>query len=184
MIFSAVLDANVLYPFSIRDTLLRLAELELHRPLWSGRILEEMREALLEHGVDVDRAERLVNTMREAFEEAEVEEAEIERLEPAMTNDPDDRHVLACAVAADSELIVTSNLAHFPSEACEPVGVEARHPDDFLLDLLDLAPEGVHAALEEQAADLNPPWPLDELLLALERAGVPQFVAAIRAQDQ
>jgi hypothetical protein len=27
--FSAVLDANVLYPFSLRDTLLRLAELEL-----------------------------------------------------------------------------------------------------------------------------------------------------------
>lgn len=184
MIFSAVLDANVLYPFSIRDTLLRLAELELYRPLWSRRILEETREALLEHGVGVDRAERLVNTMRKAFEEAEVDQAEIERLEPAMTNDPGDRHVLACAVAADSELVVTSNLAHFPSEACESVGVEARHPDDFLLDLLDLAPEGVRAALELQAVDLNPPWPLDELLRALERAGVPRFVAAIRAQDQ
>lgn len=68
-----------------------------------------------------------------------MDEAEIERLEPVMINDPGDRHVLACAVGADSELIVTSNLAHFSSEACEPVGVEARHPDDFLLDLLDLA---------------------------------------------
>lgn len=184
MIFSAVLDANVLYPFSVRDTLLRLAELELYRPLWSGRILAEMRKALLEHGVTVDQAERLVTAIRDAFEEAEVDEAEIARLEPAMTNDLGDRHVLATAVAADSELIVTSNLAHFPSDACEPVGVEARHPDEFLLDLLDLAPEGVRAALEEQAADLNPPWPLDELLRALERAGVPQFVAAIRAQDQ
>lgn len=184
MIFSAVLDANVLYPFSLRDTLLRLAELELYRPLWSGRILEEMREALLEHGISAERAERLVETMREAFEEAEVDEAEIERLEPAMTNDPDDRHVLACAVAADSELVVTSNLVHFPSEACEPVGVEARHPDAFLLDLLDLAPDGVRAALEEQAADLNPPWPLDELLRALERAGAPRFVAGVRAEAE
>jgi hypothetical protein len=33
--FSAVLDANILYPFSLRDTLLRLAELELYTPLWS-----------------------------------------------------------------------------------------------------------------------------------------------------
>jgi hypothetical protein len=34
MPFSAVLDANVLYPFSLRDTLLRLAELEsLHATL-------------------------------------------------------------------------------------------------------------------------------------------------------
>lgn len=120
MSFSAVLDANVLYPFSLRDTLLRLAELELYTPLWSGRILEEMREALLEHGVSAERAERLVCTMREAFEEAEVDEAEIARLEPAMTNDPGDRHVLAAAVAADSELVVTSNLAHFPMKRANP----------------------------------------------------------------
>lgn len=59
-----------------------------------------------------------------------------------MTDDPGDRHVLACAVAADSELVVTLNLDHFPNEACEPVGVEARHPDDFLL---GLAPAGLGA---------------------------------------
>ncbi len=75
MIFSAVLDANVLYPFSLRDTLLRLAELELYTPLWSARILEEMRQALLEYGVTAERADRLVRRMREAFEEAEVGEA-------------------------------------------------------------------------------------------------------------
>jgi hypothetical protein len=116
-----------------------------------------MRQALLEHGVSTERAQRLVETMREVFEEAEVDEDEIARLEPAMTNEAGDRHVLACAVAADSELVVTSNLAHFPSEACEPIGVEARHPDEFLLDLFDLAPEGIRAVLEEQASDLNPP---------------------------
>jgi hypothetical protein len=120
VIFSSVLDANVLYPFLLRD------------------------------------------------------------IEPAMTNDPGDRHVLAAAVAADSELVVTLNLDDFPSEACEPVGVEARHPDDFLLDLLDLAPEAVRAVLEEQASDLTPPWPLEALLGALERAGVPRFASAIR----
>jgi hypothetical protein len=40
--------------------------------------------------------------------------------------------------------------------ACEPLGVEAIHPDDFLLDLHDLNPEVVRAALEQQAAHLNP----------------------------
>jgi predicted nucleic acid-binding protein len=180
--FSAVLDANVLYPFSLRDSLLRLAELELYTPLWSARILEEMRRNLVEQQITAEQAARIEAAMRAAFEEAEVDAAEIARLEPAMTTDEKDRHVLAAAVAADSELIVTFDLADFPPQACEPLGVEATHPDDFLLDLHDLNPEAVHAALEQQAADLTPPWPLDELLRALTTAGVSRFVDAIRAQ--
>jgi predicted nucleic acid-binding protein len=180
--FSAVLDANVLYPFSPRDTLLRLAELDLYTPLWSARILEEMSRNLVEHRITADQAARIEQAMRATFEEAEVDPAEIERLEPAMTNDEKDRHVLAAAVAADSELIVTFDLEDFPPEACEPLGVEAIHPDDFLLDLHDLNPDAVHVALEQQASDLNPPWPLEKLLRALRTAGVPRFVNAIRAR--
>jgi predicted nucleic acid-binding protein len=127
--FSAVLDANVLYPFSLRDTLLRLAELELFTPLWSTRILEEMRRTLVEHRITAEQADRIKEAMRQAFEEAEVDPDEIERLEPAMTNDPKDRHVVAAAVAADSGLIVTFDLDDFPVAACEPVGVEAIHRD-------------------------------------------------------
>lgn len=180
MIFRAVLDTNALYPFSLRDTLLRLAELELYTPLWSARILEEMTRNLTERQITEDQAARITKAMRAAFEEAEVDAAEIERLEPAMTNDPKDRHVLAAAVAADSELIITFNLDDFPPEACDPLGVEAIHPDDFLLDLHDLNPEAVRAALEQQAADLHPPWPLDKLLRALTTAGVPRFANAVR----
>ncbi len=182
MPFSAVLDTNVLYPFSLRDTLLRLAELDLYTPLWSARILEEMSRNLVEHRITADQAARIEQAMRATFEEAEVDPAEIERLEPAMTNDEKDRHVLAAAVAADSELIVTFDLDDFPPEACEPLGVEAIHPDDFLLDLHDLNPDAVRVALEQQAGDLNPPWPLEDLLRALRTAGVPRFVDAIRAR--
>jgi hypothetical protein len=181
VIFSAVLDANALYPFSLRDTLLRLAELELYAPLWSARILEEMRRSLIERQITEEQADRLAAAMRGAFEEAEVDPAEIDRLEPAMTNEQKDRHVLAAAVAAGSELIVTFNVDDFPAEACEPLGVEAIHPDEFLLDLNDLNPEAVHAALAQQAADLNPPWRLEQLLGALEVAGVPRFAAVVRA---
>jgi hypothetical protein len=68
-----------------------------------------------------------------------------------MTNHEKDRHVLATAVAADSELIVTFALDDFPPSACEPVGVEAIHPDQFLLDVYDIDPETVQAALDQQA---------------------------------
>lgn len=129
MPFSAVLDANVLYPFSLRDTLLRLAELELYTPLWSDRILEEMSRSLVEHRITEGQAGRIVQAMRVTFEEAEVGAAEIARLEPAMTDDAKDRHVLAAAVAADSELVVTFNLADFPPGACEPRAPRSpRHP--------------------------------------------------------
>jgi predicted nucleic acid-binding protein len=180
--FSAVLDANVLYPFSLRDTLLRLAELELYAPVWSARILDEMTRNLVEQRITEEQAARIEAAMRGAFEESEVDPAEVDRLEPAMSNDEKDRHVLAAAVAAGSELIVTFDLDDFPPLACEPLGVEATHPDDFLLDLHDLNPDAVRAALEQQASDLNPPWPLDELLRALTTAGVPRFADAIRAQ--
>ena len=81
------------------------------------------------------------------------------------------KFAIAAAVAAGSELIVTFNLDDFPAEACDPLGVEAIHPDDFLIDLHDLSPDGVRAALERQAADLRPPWPLDQLLGALQGRG-------------
>jgi predicted nucleic acid-binding protein len=183
MPFSAVLDANVLYPFSLRDTLLRLAEFELYTPLWSERILNEMRRNLIEHRLTEAQAASIEQAMRATFEEAEVDAAEIERLEPAMANDPKDRHVLAAAVAAESELIVTFNLDDFPTEACEAVGVEAIHPDEFLLDLNDLAPAAVRAALDQQAADLHPPWPPEQLLTALTTAGIPRFAQTIRSQS-
>jgi hypothetical protein len=178
MPFSAVLDANVLYPFSLRDTLLRLAELELYTPLWSDRILDEMTHSLVEHRLTDAQATSINQAIRSVFEEAEVDAGEIERLEPAMTNQAKDRHVLA----ADSELIVTFNLDDFAPEACEPVGVEAVHPDQFLLDLHDLAPEAVRTALEQQAADLHPPWTIDQLLDALTTAGVPRFAETIRGE--
>jgi predicted nucleic acid-binding protein len=189
MPFRTVLDANDLYPFSLRDTLLRLAEPEpapapvpLYIPLWSGRILEEMVRNLTEdRRMDRGRADRLASLMRSAFEEAAVGEEAIAALEDSMTNDPGDRHVLAAAVAGGAEAIVTFNLAHFPPEACEPFGVEATHPDEFLVALYELAPDRVVAEVRQQADDLaNPPWTFADLLDALQRAGVAEFAESLR----
>ena len=57
-----------------------------------------------------------------------------------MTNDPKDRHVLAAAVKCRAHFIVTSNLRHFPSESLAEWGVEATHPDEFLLRLYESDP--------------------------------------------
>ena len=97
--FQAVLDANVLLPAPLRDTLLRLAEAELYVPRWSERILDEVAKNLVESGrTDAERARRVTETMAEAFPEAMTPTPVISTIEPAMTNDPKDRHVLAAAV--------------------------------------------------------------------------------------
>ncbi len=183
MAFRAVLDACVLYPASIRDTLLRLAEYELYDPVWSAEILDEMQRNLVEDLRATDEtAARLRAALESSFDEAMVATAAIKMIEPSMTNDPKDRHVLAAAVAGRAEVVVTSNLRDFPEDACAPLSIEARPPDDFLCSLFEFNPPSVISALQEQAADLrNPTMTFEELLEVLENAGAGEFVAAVRA---
>jgi predicted nucleic acid-binding protein len=122
--FAVVLDACVLYPLPLRDTLLRIAQQNLYTPRWSERILDEVaRNLVSDRRATPEQARKLVDVMQRAFEDAEVPGAAIASLEPSMLNEPADRHVLAAAVASDAEAIVTSNMRHFPAAACEPFGM-------------------------------------------------------------
>lgn len=182
MTFGAVLDACVLYPFSLCDTLLRLAERELYDPYWSDRILEELRRNLVRNRVTVAQAEHRIDLMRRAFPEAAVPERAIAQLEAAMTNEAKDRHVLAAAVASQAEAIVTFNLRDFPEDACAVHDIEPIGADEFLVMLHDLDPKIVEAEVDAQAkALLRPPVTRSELLAMLARAGVPRFAERIRA---
>lgn len=64
MIFSAVLDANALYPLLPPRYLPRLADLELCAPLRSERILQEMRRKLVERQITREQAERILTAER------------------------------------------------------------------------------------------------------------------------
>ena len=60
-------------------------------------------------------------------------------------------------------------------------GVEALHPDDFLLGLIDAAPGAVCAAVKRQRESLrNPPKSVVDFLATLEGQGLPQAVARLR----
>lgn len=116
-----------------------------------------------------------------AFGAAAVPEDAIAQLESAMTNDPEDRHVLA--TASDAQAIVTLNLRHFPITACEPLAIEPLHPDSFLLDLYSLDSNGVWGALERQAATLTrPPMTTNDLLDRLA-VTVPNFARRLRTRS-
>lgn len=179
MAFGVVLDTCVLYPAHLRDTLLRLAERDLYRPLWSGDIVEELHRNLLKAGIAEQHVDRLCSEMNGAFLGAEV--TGYESMIDSMSCDEKDRHVLAAAARADAGAIVTFNLSDFPPQSTDPFEIDVIHPGDFLLDLLDLAPAVVHEELTRQAAaNRRDPKTLPALLGVLDRSGVSSFTDEIR----
>lgn len=178
MPFGVLLDACVLYPLPLRDTLLRCAEQGLYEIRWSQRILDEVaRNLVADDRATPAQAAKLIDAMQRACEDAEIPALAIASLEPRMTNESADRHVLATAVASnDAKTIVTSNLRDFQAAACQPFGVEVAHPDAFLCSVYERAPAGIQAVLDLQAADLkHPPMVVDDVLDRL-RVHVPEFV--------
>jgi PIN domain len=177
--YGAVLDACVMVPIALADTLLRVAEKGLYRPLWSDRILAEAQAAVEEIHPGIDVQKRFAD-MREAFDDALV--TGWEGLEAGISlPDTDDRHVVAAAVQAHAQAIVTSNRSDFPAATLSGLGLEALHPDDFLLDQLDLSPPTILQVVREQAArTTRPRLTPQDLAVLLGRAGVPKFADEIR----
>ena len=161
--YTAVLDACVLVPIALADTLLRVAEKGLYRPQWTDRILSEAQAAIEEIHPGIDVSKRFAG-MREAFDDSLI--TGWEDLEGGLSlPDEDDRHVVAAAIKGGAQAIITANLADFPTAALGPLGLEAVHPDDFVLDQLDLSPPTILQVIREQAAHTRRPpltrrtWP-------------------------
>jgi predicted nucleic acid-binding protein len=176
----AVLDANVLIPNALCDLLLRLAEEDVYLPRWSPHILDEIRRNL--PALPLEAIERRISFMNAAFGTALV--VEYEELIPQMTNHIKDRHVLAAAVACDADRIITCNMRDFPQESCEPHGVEAEHPDDFLCGLWDREPHLMLRVVIRQAADTGRRGPRltpGEVLDYLASAGARRFADTVRS---
>ncbi len=179
---TAVYDANILYPAPIRDLFIRLAPAGLVRAKWTETIHEEWMHNLLKDNPHLS-AECLARTrtlMNEAVRDCLVTGYE-DLIASLSLPDPGDRHVLAAAIHAGADVIVTCNLRDFPTETLARFDLEAQHPDDFLVGLLDLAPGMVCAAVKRQRESLrNPPKTAQELLATLESQGLTQAVAKLR----
>jgi predicted nucleic acid-binding protein len=175
--FSVLTDANVLYPVYLRDVVLRFAYAGLFQVRWTDQILNEMAHNIKKKVPESrhDRVDRTVAQMREAFPDAMV--TGHEDLITSMTNHPKDRHVLAAAVEAGADLIVTSNVRDFPRSSCEPHDIDVQPPDEFLCHQWELRrPEYLIHILEGWAADLvNPPLTLETLLEEHLHSRVPKF---------
>ncbi|WP_308258177.1 PIN domain-containing protein [Saccharothrix obliqua] len=179
MPFPAYLDACVLIPYRLADLLLRLAEANTYRPLWSDEVLGEVERNLPRVGHRTpESARKFVDTIRRVFPDALV--TGYESLTPMMTNDPKDRHVLAAAAYGGAAVIVTANIDDFPTAALSPYDLDAVHPDDFLLDQFDLYPDRTVECINDQISAYNKPEVTPEEFLDRLAKVVPDFAAEVR----
>jgi predicted nucleic acid-binding protein len=181
--FTVVFDACVLYPAPLRDLLMRLALTDLFRAKWSDAIHEEWITSVLNDRPDLTRT-RLERT-RDMMN-ANVRDGLVEGYQPLIPcielPDPNDRHVVAAAIQARADAIVTFNLKDFPVAALRPLRLEALHPDEFIRHQIDLDTAAVLVAAQRHRAALrNPPKTPAEYLETLERQSLPKTVAALRA---
>lgn len=187
-----VLDACVLIPMPLCDTLLRAAEKGLYRFYTSPKILEETTRNLAKILIDrnkfdldtaLEKSKKRVNHIQKAFLEALVEPnvSLIESLE----NNPKDRHVLAAAIEAQklenntTVIIVTHNLKDFPNFILAKHNVQAMSTDEFFLWLIEIydTTENSFDILQEQAKGSKQEF-LD-LLKRLEKGNAKEFVKVI-----
>lgn len=179
---AAVLDSCVLYPAPLRDFLMHLALVDLFRARWTEEIHEEWIRNVLKSRPDLTR-EQLTRTKE--LMDAHARDSVITGYEKLSSSlilpDAGDRHVLAAAIHAKAEFIVTFNLRDFPIDALAPLGVEAIHPDAFLELLFERNAERVLLAAERQRQSLkNPPKSRKEFLETLEAQGLKKTVKALQ----
>jgi hypothetical protein len=182
--FTAVLDACVLYPVSVADALVSLAVAGLYAAKWTAAIEDEWIRNLEARRPELQgRLGRRRDDMRAAVPDWEVPAAAWQTLAPCLhLPDPGDVHVLAAALAGHADCIVTTNLRHFPDEILRPYGIEAIHPDDFLVAQLDLDEFTALAALRDmRARKSNPALNVEEFAEALERNGLVSTASRLRA---
>lgn len=179
--FVVVLDANVLYPFRVRDTLLRFAEAGLFRARWSPTIQDEWTSNLLHHKPQLQASvEAQVTVMNSAFPEACVCGGE-ELAASLDLPDPNDRHVLATAIRAGAEHIVTENLRDFPGECLAPYGITAVSADDFLASTFELYPAEALAAMRAMRREYHkPPFSPGKFIFDLQAKGLPKLASMLK----
>ena len=178
----AFLDASVLYPSTIRSVLMFLAAFDAFRAQWSEDIHREWTAALARDRPDLD-AKRIARTR--ALMEAHLPNAMVTGYQRRIANlvlpDPDDRHVLAAALHCKADVIVTSNLKHFPKAVLSKHCIFAQLPDDFVCDLIvaDRDRAGL-AFAADRARMVNPPHSVAEYIAGIDAGGLKKSATLLR----
>lgn len=169
MTISIVLtDANILFSRTLRDYVLYAADegaIEVH---WSREILAEMSRNLHENlGLSRASTARLEQLMNDYIEYAlvEVDSNDLDTAD-AIEMDAKDRHVLAAALSAGADILLTENTKDFPADWMDGHGIELLTAGELLVRLAEAFPDKVRAAHEKTVR--YSPKPEGDILTTLE----------------
>ncbi len=126
----AVYDACVLYPFHLRNVLIQCAFDGLVEARWTDEIHNEWIRNLAANtpALPIDRLIATRDRMKAVLPDADVTEYH-HLISELRLPDPDDRHVLAAAIAGKAAYIVTWNLKDFSAKDLASHGVTSQSPD-------------------------------------------------------
>ena len=139
---------------------------------WTHEILEEVAGSAEEPSGYLGKTDRLRERMNAA-----VRDCLVSGYEPLIAAlelpDPNDRHVLAAAIKAKAQIIVTKNLRDFPAERLAPWGLKAKSPDSFVRDQIDIDRQAVWACVQQIVdSRTRNPVTIEDVLKQLERDGL------------
>jgi len=174
--FTVVLDACVLYPAPVRDLMLSFGAVGLLKPKWSHLIQQEWLSNLLKNRPELKEKQlnQTVEAMNIAFPDANVDGFEhlIQNLE---LPDIKDRHVLACAIHCQADVLTTFNTKDFPSDYLLKFDVQLDSPDELIYSLLDLNPSVAKRGFEQMVKRLkSPPMSKQQVADTLGKCGLPK----------
>lgn len=182
----AVLDSNVFFSMWTLDPLLSFAEADFFDPLWSNLIMGEVSEHLPEvwKHANNENVSRFLASINSAFPQALISIDHTQDF-PYSLPDPDDEHVLAAAIQAHADYIVTNNLKHFPPSLLGTWNVQAISPDSFLCSLFNSSSEESNSLIQELVLEKkHPPRSIEEEIFHLKRVGLTQFSQLLANQSQ
>jgi hypothetical protein len=132
--FTVIYDANIFFGAFRRTLMMHLAQAGIFRARWTEDIHKEWISHLKEKYPDID-VEKIQRTR--GLIDAAVPDCLVRNYRGIAKGldlpDENDRHVLAAAIKAGAQLIVTYNVRDFPPDVLSEYDIEAQHPDDFIL---------------------------------------------------
>ena len=168
-------DTATLYPVSLADLVLRLAEFGMFDLVWSDHLLWEVERVLVEYkGLAVERAVYFGDCIRRAFPAGRIAPEKYLHLVASRAGpDPDDHVHSAAAVAGRATVVLSGDKTGYPRP--DIVLARRRDPDAFLVELLRRYPQDVIGVVSAMGAALREPLTRTQVLDRFSAAGIPRF---------